>query len=51
MLQMALQLAYYRTKGSIDLMGESAHTRQFLHGRTEIVRAVSSDSVPYADVC
>lgn len=46
-VQMALQLAYYRTTGAIDLMAESAHTRQFLHGRTELVRSITSDSVAF----
>jgi len=46
-VQLALQLAYYRTTGTIDLMAESAHTRQFLHGRTELVRSVSADSVAF----
>ena len=46
-VQMALQLAYYRTTGTIDLMAESAHTRQFLHGRTELVRSITSDSVAF----
>eukprot|EP00277_Geminigera_cryophila_P010309 CAMPEP_0179409452 /NCGR_PEP_ID=MMETSP0799-20121207/2710_1 /TAXON_ID=46947 /ORGANISM="Geminigera cryophila, Strain CCMP2564" /LENGTH=765 /DNA_ID=CAMNT_0021181133 /DNA_START=101 /DNA_END=2395 /DNA_ORIENTATION=+ len=46
-VQMALQLAYYRTTGQIHLMVETAHTRQFLHGRTELVRSVSSDSVAF----
>ena len=46
-VQMALQLAYYRVTGHMHLMVESAHTRQFLRGRTELVRSVSSDSVAF----
>ena len=46
-VQMALQLAYYRTTARIDMMAETAHTRQFLHGRTELVRSITSDSVAF----
>ncbi|EKX36283.1 hypothetical protein GUITHDRAFT_165783 [Guillardia theta CCMP2712] len=46
-VQMALQLAYYRLHGCITLSTETAHTRQFFHGRTEVVRTVSSDSVAF----
>lgn len=44
---MALQVAYYRLHGSLPMIVESAHTRQFNHGRTETVRVVTSDSVAF----
>mmetsp|Transcript_36433 Transcript_36433/g.89733 ORF Transcript_36433/g.89733 Transcript_36433/m.89733 type:complete len:726 (-) Transcript_36433:821-2998(-) len=46
-VQMGIQLAYYRMHRRLDLICESAHTRQFYHGRTETVRAVTSDSVAF----
>ena len=46
-VQMALQLAYYRLHGNLPVIVESAHTRQFSHGRTETVRIVTSDSVAF----
>jgi len=34
--QMAIQLAYYRLKGTVRATYESAQTRKFLAGRTEV---------------
>lgn len=46
-VQMAMQLAYYRTFGQVGATYESAATRRFRHGRTETCRSVSSQSVDY----
>lgn len=46
-VQMALLLAYYRKHGGMPMAMESAHTRQFFHGRTELIRTVSSDAVAF----
>jgi len=35
-VQMAFQLAYYTMYDKLVLTYESAHTRQFAHGRTEV---------------
>jgi carnitine O-acetyltransferase len=46
-VQMALQLAYFRTYGEPCPTYESASTRQFLHGRTETIRTLSQDSLDF----
>jgi hypothetical protein len=43
-IQQALQLAWYRDQGYVTATYESASTRGFLHGRTETIRSVTSDS-------
>lgn len=43
-IQQALQLAWYRDQGYVTATYETAGTRGFLHGRTETVRSVTSES-------
>ncbi|EMD31314.1 hypothetical protein CERSUDRAFT_163178 [Gelatoporia subvermispora B] len=43
-IQMALQLAWYRTRGDFTATYETALTRLFQHGRTETIRTLSTDS-------
>ena len=43
-IQMAMQLAWYRTRGEFTATYETALTRLFDHGRTETVRTLSTDS-------
>jgi len=43
-VQMALQLAWYRTRGTFTATYETALTRLFHNGRTETVRTLSTDS-------
>ena len=47
LLQMAMQLAYYRLHRKIVLTYESATTRLYYEGRTETIRPVSEDSVAF----
>jgi len=42
-IQMALQIAYFRDQGHLDLTYESAATRLFNEGRTETIRSVSKE--------
>ncbi|GBC01211.1 hypothetical protein RclHR1_00410038 [Rhizophagus clarus] len=44
-VQMIIQLAYYKMYGTNRATYESAQTRKFQHGRTEVCRTVSVDSV------
>ena len=44
-VQMIIQLAYYKIYGTNKATYESAQTRRFQHGRTEVCRTVSVDSV------
>uniref|UniRef100_A0A1D1YFG2 Carnitine O-acetyltransferase, mitochondrial n=1 Tax=Anthurium amnicola TaxID=1678845 RepID=A0A1D1YFG2_9ARAE len=44
-VQMIIQLAYYKMYGTSRSTYESAQTRKFQHGRTEVCRTVSVDSV------
>jgi carnitine O-acetyltransferase len=44
-VQMIIQLAYYKMYGTSRSTYESAQTRKFQHGRTEVCRTVSIDSV------
>lgn len=46
-IQMAMQLAYYRTQGHFDQTYESSMTRLFKLGRTETIRTVSHDSCAF----
>jgi carnitine O-acetyltransferase len=41
---MVLQLAYYKTHGTPVATYETASTRLFLHGRTDVIRTLSEDS-------
>jgi carnitine O-palmitoyltransferase 1, liver isoform len=57
-IQMAFQLAYYRSSGEYGLTYEACMTRMFRDGRTETVRSLSAESCafvqamvdPYASV-
>jgi carnitine O-acetyltransferase len=46
-VQMAFQLAYYTLTGETASTYESISTKRFLHGRTEAMRCVSSESVAF----
>lgn len=43
-IQQALQLAWYRDQGCSTATYETASTRLFLHGRTDTIRTLTSDS-------
>ncbi|KAH9850370.1 acyltransferase ChoActase/COT/CPT [Lenzites betulinus] len=43
-IQLALQLAWYRTRGSFTATYETALTRLFKHGRTETIRTLTADA-------
>ncbi|KAJ2896775.1 hypothetical protein IWW38_001920 [Coemansia aciculifera] len=45
--QLAMQLTYYRIHGTFASVYETASTRQFLHGRTETVRSLSTESADF----
>jgi carnitine O-acetyltransferase len=47
---MAIQLAYYRLHGRVTATYETAHTRQFHHGRTETIRVCSKESLAFVKV-
>ncbi|KAJ2603766.1 hypothetical protein EV177_006616, partial [Coemansia sp. RSA 1804] len=49
-VQMALQLTYYRIHGELAPVYETASTRQFLHGRTETVRSLTSEAADFVEV-
>lgn len=49
-VQMALQLAQHEVRGYPVSTYEAVMTRQFLHGRTEAVRSVSSESVEFTRI-
>ena len=40
-IQTALQLAFFRVQGEVGAHYESGGTRQFIHGRTEVIRSCS----------
>ncbi|KAI5114645.1 hypothetical protein M0805_009351, partial [Coniferiporia weirii] len=42
-VQMAMQLAWYRTRSTFTATYETALTRIFLHGRTETIRTLTTD--------
>ncbi|CAG8501728.1 13530_t:CDS:2 [Ambispora leptoticha] len=46
-VQMAFQAAYYGLYGSIECTYEPAMTKAFLHGRTEAIRSVTTESVDF----
>lgn len=46
-VQMAIQLAYYKLYHKLPAIYETAHTRLFYHGRTETVRALSTESLQF----
>lgn len=43
-IQMSFQLLYYALYGKVECTYEPAMTKQFLHGRTELIRTVSLES-------
>jgi carnitine O-acetyltransferase len=47
--QLVKQLAFYKFKGRPGVTYESAQTRKFQHGRTEVIRAASSESKAWVD--
>lgn len=46
-IQMALQLAWYEDQGKFTPVYETASTRMFLHGRTEVIRSLSKESMEF----
>ncbi|KAK3683844.1 Choline/Carnitine o-acyltransferase-domain-containing protein [Podospora appendiculata] len=46
-VQMAFQAAYYGLYGRVECTYEPAMTKMYLHGRTEAIRTVSSESVNF----
>ncbi|KAK3094953.1 hypothetical protein FSP39_008296 [Pinctada imbricata] len=46
-IQMALQVTYFKNAGKFALTYESSMTRLYLHGRTETVRSLTTDSVEF----
>ena len=46
--QMSLQAAYFRAYGSIRSGFEPVHTRQYLHGRTDVVRTTTTAAAAWA---
>lgn len=46
-VQMAFQLAFFTLTGEIASTYESVSTKRFLHGRTEAMRSVSTESVAF----
>ncbi|GMK56889.1 hypothetical protein CspeluHIS016_0307290 [Cutaneotrichosporon spelunceum] len=47
--QMVKQLAYYKVHNKPGVCYESCQTRRFLHGRTEVIRTVSSESRAFVE--
>jgi len=47
-IQIAIQLAFYRLQKEPGAHYESGGTRQFIHGRTEVIRSCSIESVDFA---
>ena len=47
--QMVKQLAFFRLFGRPGVTYESCQTRQFLYGRTEVIRTVSSESKAFCE--
>ena len=43
-IQMALQLAWFKDQGAVTPTYETASTRLFRHGRTDVIRTLSTDS-------
>ncbi|CAB3398814.1 unnamed protein product [Caenorhabditis bovis] len=48
-VQIALQLAFAKTHGSLAPIYETASTRKFYHGRTETLRGLTPEFVKFAD--
>ncbi|RKO86040.1 acyltransferase ChoActase/COT/CPT [Blyttiomyces helicus] len=48
-MQMAIQLTYYRIHGTVAPVYETASTRQYLHGRTETCRSLSSEARTFVE--
>ena len=46
---MALQLAFLKDRGHPTAVYETASTRLFLHGRTEVIRSLSKESVAFVE--
>ena len=46
---MALQLAFLKDRGHRTAVYETASTRLFLHGRTEVIRSLSKESVAFVE--
>lgn len=46
-VQMAFQLAYHRMHNAFSPVYESCSTRQYLHGRTEVGRSLSTNAVEF----
>jgi len=46
-IQQSLQLAYFKIHGTVAPVYESASTRQFLHGRTETCRSLTSQQLSF----
>ncbi|GAW03660.1 carnitine acetyl transferase [Lentinula edodes] len=49
-VQMALQAAYFGLYGRIECVYEPAMTKAFLHGRTEAIRSVQSESIEFTKI-
>lgn len=47
-IQMAIQYAFYRLHKTPGAHYESAHTRMYIHGRTETIRSCSLESIAFA---
>lgn len=47
--QLVMQLAFYKLKGRPAVTYESAQTRKFQRGRTEVIRAASEQSKAWVD--
>lgn len=46
-VQMAIQLAFYRVHKEVTATYETGHTRLFYHGRTDTIKATTTDSVAF----
>lgn len=46
-IQMALQMAWIKDQGRPTAVYETASTRLFLHGRTEVIRSLSQESLAF----
>lgn len=47
-IQMAIQFAFYRLHQEVAAQYESAGTRLFVHGRTDVIRSCSKESVAFS---
>lgn len=50
-LQLLFQLSYFRAFGEIENTYESVSTRQFVEGRTDVLRPVTAESVDFVKNC